>query len=101
MRGPEQVCVSAVSVAELFAGLRPELRREWRDFLHELTHFDVTQDIALLAGTLRYDHTRRGQVIQIPDALIAATAIVYGAELVTANIRDFASVGVTIFVLRS
>jgi predicted nucleic acid-binding protein len=84
-----QVGVSAVTVAEFFAGLRPVLRAEWRDFLEGLSHWDVTRDIAIRAGILRYDLARRGRTMQGPDALIAATAIALGAALVTANVKDF------------
>jgi predicted nucleic acid-binding protein len=33
--------------------------------------------------------------VQIADALIAATAVVHGVALVTANITDFAVAGLT------
>jgi len=101
MRGPAQICVSAVAVAEFFAGLRPEHRQVSRDLIDELTHWDVNKDIAMPAGSLRYDLARRGQVLQIPDALIAATALAYSAELVTANIRHFAAAGVPTILLSS
>lgn len=101
LRGSEQVCISAVSVAEFFAGLHPEHRLEWQNFVDELTHWDVTKDIAMLAGGIRYDLARRGRVIEIPDALIAATAMAYGAQLVTANIRDFAETAVATILLSS
>lgn len=101
IRGPAEICVCAIAVAEFFAGLRPEQRRQWKSFIDELTHWDVTKDIAVLAGSLRYDLARRGQSLKTPDALIAATALMYEAELVTANIRDFAATGVESILLSS
>jgi predicted nucleic acid-binding protein len=89
LRQSTQVCVSAVTVAELFAGLRPALRLDWQDFIDDLTHWDVTREIAIQAGVFRYDLARRGRTILIADTLIAATAAVYGATLVTANIKDY------------
>ncbi|MBA3450226.1 MAG: type II toxin-antitoxin system VapC family toxin [Chloroflexia bacterium] len=89
LRRQQQLCISAVSVAELFAGLSPRRREEWREFINDLTHWDVTTEIGILAGILRYDLARRGRTIHIPDALIAATALVYGAALVTDNVKDF------------
>ncbi len=58
---------SAVSVAELFAGMRPRER----------------------AGLLRREWTARGRTLSLPDLLIAATAIHHGMILVTDNVKDF------------
>ena len=95
VRHPIQTSVSAVTVAEFFAGVRPEQRRDWQYFIDGLTHWDVTKDIAIRAGILRYDLARQGRTMQIADALIAATAMVHGAALVTANITDLAVPGLT------
>jgi tRNA(fMet)-specific endonuclease VapC len=92
---PGQVCVSTVTVAEFFAGVRPPQRGHWQAFIEQLTHWDVTTEIAIRAGTLRYDLARQGRALLIADALIAATAITHGAVLVTSNIRDFSGTGVT------
>lgn len=93
LRRSDQICVSAVAVAEFFAGVRPVQRVDWQGFIDGLTHWDVTKEIAIRAGILRYDLARQGRTILIPDALIAATAIVYGAPLATANIKDFSVPG--------
>ena len=95
VRRPIQTCVSAVTVAEFFAGVRPEQRRDWQYFIDGLTHWEVTKEIAIRAGILRYYLAREGRTLQIADALIAATAVVHGAALVTANITDFAVAGLT------
>jgi predicted nucleic acid-binding protein len=92
---PGQVCVSTVTIAEFFAGVRPPHRGDWQIFVEKLTHWDVTTEIAFRAGALRYDLARQGRALLIADALIAATALAYGAVLVTANIKDFSETGVT------
>src|SRR5215203_1194113 len=51
LRRSDQVCVSAVTVAEFFAGVRPAQRIEWQRFIDGLTHWDVTREIAIRAGT--------------------------------------------------
>jgi predicted nucleic acid-binding protein len=100
VRRPIQTCVSAVTVAEFFAGVRPEQRRDWQYFIDGLTYWEVTKEIAIRAGILRYDLARQGRTVQIADALIAATAVVHGAALVTANITDFAVTGLTTIRLK-
>jgi len=65
------------------------------------------RNIRLLIQTLKLDHTilpynedicdrfgwircqRRNKPISVPDALIAATALVYDLPLMTHNVRDF------------
>ena len=44
--------------------------------------------MAELAGVFRYDFARRGRTILTPDALVAATAAVVDAILVTDNVKD-------------
>jgi predicted nucleic acid-binding protein len=68
-------------------------------FVDQLTLVDVTKEIAIRAGILRYDLRRPGRTMLLPDALIAATAGLYGAALVTDNVKDFSGVGVEIVQL--
>lgn len=89
LRGPHIVGVSAVNVAEWFAGLRPVERAHWARFVDELQYWDITPAVAIRAGILRYDYARLGRTILIPDALVAATAEAVGAILVTGNIKHF------------
>jgi predicted nucleic acid-binding protein len=89
VRRPGLVSVSVIAVAEFFAGVRPAQRGSWRTFFDTLTHWDVTQEIAIRGGVLRNDLARQGRTIHISDALIAATALVHGATLITSNIKDY------------
>ena len=65
IRRPIQTCVSAVTVAEFFAGVRPEQRRDWQYFIDGLTHWEVTKEIAIRAGILRYDLAREGRTCRL------------------------------------
>lgn len=96
LRMDVEVGVSTVNIAEFFAGLRPGERGPADAFLNDLTIWDVTREIGTVAGTIRYDLARQGRVIQIPDALVAATAVAMGATVVTDNVRDFALAGLTV-----
>jgi predicted nucleic acid-binding protein len=99
LRRQVDVFVSVVSIAEFYAGVLPRQRTGWEHFFDTLTHVDVTKEIAIRAGILRYDLARQGRVMQLPDALIAATAAASGAALVTANIKDFMVPGLVVIPL--
>ena len=76
------ISYSVITRSELFAGRTNEARVE--EFLAPFREIAVDRSIAERAGRLR-----RGSALRTPDALIAATAIEHGLELVTRNLRDF------------
>ena len=76
------ISYSVVTRSELFAGRTNETRVD--EFLAPFREITVDRAIAERAGRLR-----RGSAMRTPDALIAATAIEHGLELVTRNRRDF------------
>jgi hypothetical protein len=81
--------VSVITVAELYAGARNKSEHRRIEALPPLLHVrDVDFEIARLAGRYRLQY-RTSHGVGIPDALIAATAQVHGARLVTRNARHF------------
>ena len=81
--------VSAITAAELFAGARTVTEeRRIDDLLHRLLMHNVDLNIARLGGAYRRRYGPSHGVL-MPDALIAATAQVHGAHLVTRNARHF------------
>jgi predicted nucleic acid-binding protein len=95
------VSVSAVSIDELYFGLalRPNAKVQQvleRYVEHYCTVLDVTTSIARMAGLLRGQLARRGQVRQQADMLIAATAAAHGLTLATRNVRDFSGCNVAL-----
>ncbi len=74
---------SVITRAELFAGDEDD-EPAVRALLALHTEIAVDAVIAERAGRLR-----RVSVIRMPDALVAATALERGLELVTRNRRDF------------
>lgn len=81
--------ISVVTVAELYAGVRNDRERNAIEALSALLVVrDVDFEIARLAGTYRLQY-RRSHGVGMPDALIAATARIHDARLVTRNARHF------------
>jgi predicted nucleic acid-binding protein len=88
-RAGARPAVSAITAAELFAGARTVTEEHRIDnLLHQLLVHNVDLDIARLGGAYRRRYGPSHGVL-IPDALIAATAQVHGAHLVTRNARHF------------
>jgi hypothetical protein len=81
--------VSAVTAAELFAGVRSSAEEHQIEALCErLLIYHVDLDIARLGGSYCRQY-RHSHGVQIADALIAATARIHEARLVTRNARHF------------
>ena len=81
---------SAVTRLEIlgFSGLNAADERGLKDLLAEFQEAAITSAVVEQAIEIR-----KATRMKIPDALIAATAIVHEAELVTRNAMDFKSVG--------
>jgi tRNA(fMet)-specific endonuclease VapC len=88
-----RILISTVTVAEVVAGTVPRERDRATRFLRTLDAWPVTDQIAVRAGIFRYDSARQGFDLKLPDAVIAATAEMAGAVLVTANVKDFQRLG--------
>jgi predicted nucleic acid-binding protein len=84
--GRDEVHVSTITRAELFAGRATEERRV-RTLLAPMIELAVDAPIAERAGRIR-----RTTGTRLADAVIAATALEHGLTLVTRNLRDFAAV---------
>lgn len=80
---------SVMTVAEIYAGMRPRERAATETLLDSLETYDVTRQIAERAGLLRRTWAARGKTLALADLLIASTALGLGLVLVTDNIRDF------------
>ena len=84
-----ELVVSAITVAELSVGTRgSEEERALEKFLLAFEVLPVTTEVARLGGALRRDYMA-SHGTGLADALIAATARLHHAALVTFNIRHF------------
>jgi predicted nucleic acid-binding protein len=78
-----------VTITEIYAGMRATEEKATRAFMTSLVFLPVTAEIAEQAGHLKARYAKRGRVLSVQDAPIAAVAIAYGCTLVTQNIKDF------------
>lgn len=80
--------VSAVSVSELYAGVRDDERDDLDRFLAALSVVPVTDDLARAGGLHRRDFGPSHGTGLI-DGIVAATAAATGARLATLNRRHY------------
>jgi predicted nucleic acid-binding protein len=80
--------ISTITVAELYSGVREgDERTKLEAFLSAFECVPVSEEIAVKGGLYRRDYKSRKS--GLADALIAATAEIRGATLVTLNIKHF------------
>lgn len=81
--------ISAVTLAELYSGIKGAQEREELDYFTSLfTVFALTKELAIEGGLLRQKwHASHG--MGLADALIAATANVHEMSLVSLNEKHF------------
>jgi predicted nucleic acid-binding protein len=87
LRDAGDVAFSSLSEAELLAGkanVDREVRATLLRFLRQWTKVAVSNPIAMLAGDIVRNHG-----LEVPDAVIAATALHTHSQLVTKNTKDF------------
>jgi predicted nucleic acid-binding protein len=78
---------SAITVAEIYAGMREREREKTKELIDSLNVVDVTREIAEKAGQYKRDEKR--QILELADCIIAATAFIQDAILATGNLRHY------------
>jgi predicted nucleic acid-binding protein len=74
---------------ELLAGIRDKELVAFEEFCSALLWVEVTEDVARVAGQLARRYRKSHSGVGAIDYLIAATAIVTDADLLTTNVRHF------------
>jgi tRNA(fMet)-specific endonuclease VapC len=86
---PKDIGLSAITAMELYCGALNKLElQRIRKHLGSFQIRHITQEISLRSTELvaRYS---KSHALQIPDAIIAATAIEFTSPLMTLNTKDF------------
>ena len=91
---PEQVRVSAITMAELQAGVpRASVPLDEHTEVVDVTAskeiVPVTRSIALRGGRLYGEQQNAGKAVELDDCLIAATALEFEEPVVTRNVDHF------------
>ncbi len=88
-----EIVYSTITEAEIFSrALEDEIKLMTEELLSAGDIMEVSSAIAGRAGKIRAKCHAKGCKIKLPDALIAATALLENAVLVTHNIRDFSKI---------
>jgi len=85
----KSICFSVITVSEIYAGIKG--KKEEAEIERLFSIFPViaaTSEIAREAGKL-VNIYRLSHAVEIPDAIIAATCILSGAELSTCNVKHY------------
>ena len=87
--GEGELCCSAISVLEVEAGIKRGEEEAAGGFFSELELYDVDKETAALAGRYSRQFRSRGITLDVPDLIIAATAVIHGLTLVTFNPKHY------------
>ena len=85
----ETLAASEVVRFELVAGVRDNELKALEQFFSAVSWVAVGEHVARAAGELARNYRRAHSGIDAADYLIAATALLLGADLLTTNVRHF------------
>ena len=93
----ERLAIASVSRLEIHAGMRTHERYRTQKLLSRFLTYPMDADIAERAGDYIREYHDQGVSVSVPDAIIAATALLHGLTLVTFNPKDFPMTGLSLF----
>lgn len=79
----------AISVAEIYAGMRNSEKVSTDELIDSLEYFPITREAARVAGQFKKEYAQKGITLSIADVLIATTALAYNLVLLTDNVDHF------------
>lgn len=83
------LATTALNVAEVYAGMRPDEAQRTEALLSALECYDLTGTSGRRAGALKQQWSRKGRTLALADMIVAAIALEHGCALMTDNHKDF------------
>lgn len=83
------LALCCINITELYSGLTEAEQEEVVEVISGISFLPVTRRAAARAGQYRYVFARQGIQLPVTDATIAATAVEYGATLITGNVSHY------------
>ena len=85
----DSFCTSVVTEYEIKIGNSTEQKDFWETFFEKLKVLPFDSEVNRIAVEIHDELKSQNKLIEIPDILIAATAIRYGVPLATLNRKHF------------
>jgi len=83
------LATTALNIAEVYAGMRPNETQRTEDLLSVLDCYDLTATSGRRAGALKQQWAGKGRTLALDDMIVAAIALERGCTLMTDNRKDF------------
>lgn len=93
----ETLAISVVTITEFSSGMRPGEEERTEQLLSLFTVLDVTEETARQAGEYlrQFRHSHK---LELGDALIAASARLVGADIVTRNLKHYPMADISVVI---
>jgi predicted nucleic acid-binding protein len=99
VRRGHTLSTTTLSIAEIYAGMRPAEEARTEVLLGVLEVYELTGSSARLAGRLKNTWARKGRTLTLANTIVAAIAIECGCALLTDNRKDFPMAEVQLYPL--
>jgi predicted nucleic acid-binding protein len=86
-----------ITVGEIYYGMKDKEKILTDNLIDNLFYYNISKESAKLAGIWKRDYKNKGITLTFNDVMIAATACVEGAILITSNTKDFPMKEIIIF----
>lgn len=81
--------VSVITEFEIYSGSNEVQRDFWIRFFEQVEVLPFESETSILASSIFQDLKQKNKLIEMPDLLIAATALQHHIPLATLNVRHF------------
>ena len=88
LEGSTLGCCS-VNVVEVYTGMKDKEKEKTTYLLNSFEYYNITREIATLAGEYRRNYQKKGKILSVSDVLIAAVAISHNLILITDNRKHY------------